>query len=373
MIQFLVAKKLESFVQGLRISNVSLPQWGIEYPEIEEKGRIFDWEDWQFVPFVVFKQLFMRNAADCIRYGGYGQRIENFQDWRQAASYFKPTGVSTKGFSDKYLVINIRGGEILDGRHPGYVLIPIDFYVWLVAHTGLSPIFMGQIEDNPYCNALRDSFPQAEFLASGGAMHDFEMLRRSINVVPSVSTFSWLACWLSESAKRIFMPMSGLFNPLHYREHDFTPTDDPRFRFFWFPANYASEVSEFEKDHRPLAGRHREFEPIELAKLKSRSFLRPQRLEDYAVHFDEEYYLEVYEDIRYALTVGLPNAFRHYIGPGFQEGRLPFRCDGQWYVRSYPDAASDIGLGLYKDAMHHFVNVGAARGYLPVPPEDKGN
>ena len=369
MIQFLVAKKLESIVPDLRLSNAVLPEWGIDHPEIAEKGRIFDWNDWQFVPFLAFKEFFDRGATDCIRYQGYGQRVENFEDWHLATQYFRPPDDRITGFSDRRLVINIRGGEVLDGRHPGYVLVPIDFYVWLVAHTGLSPVFMGQIGNNPYCDALRDAFPRAEFLPSLGALHDFEILRRSVNVVPAISTFSWLACWLSQSARNIFMPMTGLFNPLHSREHDFTPTDDSRFRFFLFPANYASAVNDFEKDHAPLFGRHRELSAAYLKKMKSRPPLSPLRLEDYAPHFDEAFYLDQYEDIRYALTVGLPNAYWHYMGPGFLEGRQGFRCDRHWYVRTYADAATDIGLGLYQDAMHHFVVVGTRQGYRPTPPK----
>jgi hypothetical protein len=228
---------------------------------------------------------------------------------------------------------------------------------------------MGQIGDNAYCDALRAAFPRAEFLPSRGALGDFETLRRSVNVVPAVSTFSWLACWLSRSARNIFMPMTGLFNPLHSREHDFTPTDDPRFKFFWFPANYASDVRDFVKDHAPLAGRHRELAPEDLKKMKSYRHTRQKRLEDYAPHFNEAFYLDQYEDIRYALTVGLPNAYWHYMRPGFREGRLGFRCDHHWYVRTYPNAAVEIGLGLYEDAMHHFVMVGASRGYRPASPE----
>ncbi len=167
--------------------------------------------------------------------------------------------------------------------------------------------------------------------------------------------------------------MTGFFNPLQYPDCDFTPTDDPRFRFFWFPANYPRDVKYFREDHAPLAGRHREIASIELGKMKQNIQVRQPRLRDYAPHFDEAFYLDQYEDIRYALTVGLPNGYWHYMGPGFREGRLGFRFDQHWYVRNYPDAANDVGMGLYVDAMHHFVNVGASRGYLPVPPDQNNS
>ena len=145
MIQLLVAKKLASLVPYLRISNADLPEWGISYPEISERGRTFEHDDWQFVPFIVFQQLFSRGLVDCIFYGGFGQRIENFPNWQEATRFFRADGISTEGFSEKHLVINIRGGEVLDGRNGGYVLVPIDFYVELVSRTGLSPVFMGRL------------------------------------------------------------------------------------------------------------------------------------------------------------------------------------------------------------------------------------
>jgi hypothetical protein len=367
MIQFLVAKKLQKLIPNLCISNAEMPIWGISHPEVPEKGRVYDCDEWQFVPATVIRELFARNLVDCVRYGGFGQRIENYPDWQEASGYFQVVNNPVNGFSKRHLVINIRGGEVLDGRNMGYVLVPVDFYEHLVKMTGLSPVFMGQIEDNPYCAALRRTFPNAQFIPSGGAIHDFEILRRSVNIVPSVSTFSWLACWLSSSAETIFMPMTGLLNPLHSREPDFAPTNDKRFRFFWFPANYASNVAEFEKDHAALRGRFREFDREELAKLKSECRLRTRKLADYAPHFDEKFYIGRYDDIRHALTVGLKSGFHHYLEPGFREGREPFACDWHRYVRTYPEAADDIGMGLYEDPFHHFVCVGARRGYRAMP------
>jgi hypothetical protein len=373
MIQFLVAKALEKHVPGLVISNSVMPAWKIDYPEVEHKGRIFHFDEPQNVPFAVFRELFSRGLADCIRYSGYGQRVENFPPWREASTYFRNEDVSVGGFSSEYLVINIRGGEILDGRHAGYVLVPVDFYVELVRRTGLKPIFMGQIGDNIYCEALHHAFPHAPFIPSGGVMHDFELLRRSVNLVPAISTFSWLACWLSETAENIFMPMTGLFNPLQNSNHDFAPTNDKRFRFFWFPANYAGRVEDSEKDHAPIRGRSREIDATDLSRMKSERKLQPKLLENYAVHFDELYYCDRYEDVRVSLANGMGSGFLHYIGWGFRENRHPIDIDMHWYVRTYPDAAHDIGLGIYEDPLHHYISIGAAQAYRPVPPAETEN
>ena len=367
MFQYLVAKKLQKFVPDMRISNVVMPDWGIDFEEIKQRGRIFDYSVEQYFPFRIFTELFSRNAVDCVQYSGFGQRIENIPHREEAKEYFRRTDVSVKGYSSEHLVINIRGGEVLDGRHPGYVLAPIDFYQNIVILTGLRPVFMGQVEENRYCEALKKAFPSAIFIPSQGAINDFELIRRSVNVIPAVSTFSWLACWLSETVNSVFMPMTGIFNSLHYREHDFTPTDDQRFRFFWFPANYSCPVADYERNHKPLNGRFREIDPVDLARLKQFPYLRPKILADFVQYFDENFYINAYDDVRRAIDTGLPSGFYHYITHGFRENRRGFAFNSHWYVRTYPEAADDIGLGRYEDEIHHFVSVGAKRSYRPVP------
>src|SRR6185437_3810679 len=122
--------------------------------------------------------------------------------------------------------------------HPDYTLIPVEFYTALVAETGLRPVFMGQIGANSYIERLRRAFPDARFIPSRGPLRDFEIIRRSRNVIVSVSTFSWLAAWLSD-ADRIFLPMTGFYNPAQFPEIDLLPLHDPRYRFYLFPVNYA--------------------------------------------------------------------------------------------------------------------------------------
>ena len=47
----------------------------------------------------------------------------------------------------------------------------------------------------------------------------------------SISSFSWLAAWLSEKALSIHMPIYGLFEPRN-RQTFLLPVDDPRWRFY---------------------------------------------------------------------------------------------------------------------------------------------
>ena len=365
MIQHLVARRLEALIPNLMISNSRLPQWGIDYPEIENKGRIWEFRTEQHLSPKTFSRLFRDGDIDCIRYSGYGQRMENLGDHRDCSKLFHSSLTNAIGYDERHLVINIRGGEVLDGRHPGYVLVPIDFYKTILNQTQLSPVFMGQIEDNIFCNALRSAFPNATFIPSQGELHDFELLRGSVNIVPSVSTFSWLACWLSSTARTIILPLTGIFNPFQYRDHDFVPLGDTRYRFFWFPANYASRVEDYELDHRALVGRHEEIKAIDLARIRQSHVIEKKDLDDFVSLFDEQFYLSRHADVMIALRNGLPNGLLHYVNAGFSEGRDAFPLDKHHYVREYPQAARELGLGLYEDARHHFAAVGNRRGYNP--------
>lgn len=87
-------------------------------------------------------------------------------------------------------------------------------------------------------------------------MTDFAALRNSKNIVVSVSTFSWLAAWLS-NADRIFMPLTGFYNPAQYSRAHLIPSGDPRYVYYQFPINYAVKDEDIEAAHRSLIGQWR--------------------------------------------------------------------------------------------------------------------
>ncbi|MCC6736670.1 MAG: hypothetical protein IT534_11175 [Bauldia sp.] len=49
----------------------------------------------------------------------------------------------------------------------------------------------------------------------------------------AVSTFSWLATWLSPRAETIALPVAGLFHPAARPDIDLLPIDDQRYRLYW--------------------------------------------------------------------------------------------------------------------------------------------
>ena len=112
--------------------------------------------------------------------------------------------------------------------------MPLAFYRQLIESTRLRPVFMGQIADDQYSVTLRKWFPDAEIIPSQGIMNDFSMIRSAKNIVVSVSTFSWLAAWLSDAAV-VHLPLYGIFNPMQRPDINLIPLTDSRYRFYDFP------------------------------------------------------------------------------------------------------------------------------------------
>ncbi|MFV0306829.1 MAG: hypothetical protein ACK5OX_03690 [Desertimonas sp.] len=165
-----------------------------------------------------------------------GCRLDLIPDLRAARAMF-PAPLETRaiaGFGDDDLVIHIRTGNTLAQTFSDYPPLPIGYYRRLISETELHPVFTGQLElDHPYLDALRCAFPDATFARSLGLIEDFERLRRSRHLALSVSTFSWMAAWLSQ-AETIHLPIAGFFHPHRRADIYLLPIDDPRYRFTLF-------------------------------------------------------------------------------------------------------------------------------------------
>jgi hypothetical protein len=165
------------------------------------------------------------------------------------------------------LLINVRGAEILTGLHKDYMPLNLNYYEQLVDLTGFSPVFMGQVDDNPYGNALKKSFPKARFLNSRSPIADFSIILNSVHVACSVSSFSWLAAWMSFRAETIHLPLAGFLNPIQRPDIDLLPLSDGRFRYYDFPImHWEGSQSQMEMI---VAGKH-DFSPINLDEVKAK-------------------------------------------------------------------------------------------------------
>ena len=221
----------------------------------------------------------------------------------------------------------------------------------------------GDVGSGGGCHAR---FPQAEFRPSAGALADFELIRRSANIVLSVSTFSWLAAWLS-AASLIVAPMTGFLNPFQDRDVDLVPVDDPRYRWVLFPINYAAPVAMLEEAHGPMRGLWRLVSAATVSRLKREApRLGEVSLADEVLLFDEAFYLHRNPDVAEAVQRGFRDSgLAHYVSNGRGEGRDPFRFDKAWYSRRYPLAAIEVGQGDYNSLRDHYICIGRSRGYRP--------
>jgi hypothetical protein len=370
MIQYLVALRFQSLVPGSRISNVQMPEWGIDHPplSVEAPSETLDYQ----IDLPALAERARSGELRGIVLRGHGQRLENFPPLDLCRAAFRPPVVSPVRFDERHLVCHIRAGELIYGyADPSHVLTPVEFYAGVVRQTGLIPVFMGQTAANDYMNLLRAQFPHAVFLETGDTIQDFEIIRSASNIAAGVSAFAWLAAWLSH-ADRIFMAVNGFLNPMQDRFVALLPFADSRYRFHLFPINFAVPVERHAALHRRLAPLCRQVP----ARLLYRMFREAPRFEPSPEQMlevlDHEYYLKNNEDVAALYGVlGRDGAFLHYMTAGKQERRLPFDLSFAWYAAMYPKAAMEVAQGDYTSLAQHYAAVGRARGYRRSQPDQE--
>ena len=180
------------------------------------------------------RYLLDHRLIDGIETTALGCRMELLEPLEQVRALFRAPGPPAEGYGSDTLVINIRADEILGARHKDYRPLPLAFFARLIGETGLRPVFLGQIGDDRYSDALRARFQTAKFVPSRGPMADFATLRASRHLCVAVSTFSWLAAWLS-LAESIHLPLAGMLHPRQRPDMDLLPLADPRYHFHLLP------------------------------------------------------------------------------------------------------------------------------------------
>lgn len=231
MLQLVLATAIADQAPGLEIKGHDMPLWGLT----GAPGR----QGWlpslkgHHIDAAFAARLYRMGLLKEARLTGLGFRCEAYGSPSRYRSLFT-SAVRGRVFGPDVLLINVRAGEVLGDVHPDYGPLPHAYYERLIAETGLNPVFLGQLDDGPYSQALKARFPHAEFVPHQGVLEDFEALRGAANVVCSISTFSWIAAWLSD-ARRVFLPVAGLFNPGQRPEVNLLPVDHERYVFHAFP------------------------------------------------------------------------------------------------------------------------------------------
>jgi hypothetical protein len=236
MFQLMLAEALRQRCTGLEIGGLKLPDWQVQRELMQPLGarrlRLIG----QHLDLPCLVGLIQHGFIRELEVAALGFRMSHYLPRTHNAALFpRPPGLAHTPLPELQdsLLINVRGAEILGDVHEDYGPIPLAFYRQLIAQTGQRPIFMGQLGDDAYSQALRGAFPQALFLTSRGAMGDFDLIRSARHVVVSVSSFSWLAAWFSH-AQTVHLPVLGMFNPAQRPDIDLLPQGDPRYRFYRF-------------------------------------------------------------------------------------------------------------------------------------------
>lgn len=318
--------------------NCDLPEWGCVFDAglherlaAPDSGAISVLDRDVSGPLDLLSRLIASRDDDVV-FSGTFQRLELFHapDFYRTECFPLLGENDDPNFGENDLVINVRAGEIVDGIS-WYPLVPVEFYEYIVRVTGKNPIFLGQLDDSPYVAAISRAFPDARMIPSAGPLIDMALLRQARHLCLAVSTFSWLAAFLSE-AETIHYPVLGFLHPRCFLpgRHglggiDLLPVDDPRYRFHLFPwlegeafARYVDRIAVFTPISREISRRH-------AAMLKEPTPFMPGAGDRHAV-------------------------------------------DSRWYLRNYPDAAWDIAEGWCADCVHHYTAVGRNQGYAPHAP-----
>lgn len=253
MIQFMVGYRFREQVPELRLSNFEMPYWGISFPTIPPGPNERDVMYSSTCGFDSPRLSYLLNHGLCdrISWFGWGLRVEYFPDKETCRNLFRAAPEVGVEFDERYIVCPVRAAELLEGVRL-YPLIPVSFYRDMIGRSGCEPVFMGQTDDNLYTAELRRAFPGAQFLRSQGPLGDFQTIRKAANIILSVSTFAWLAAWLSY-AQRITVPVFGFFDPA--TGTDLLPLSEPQYEYWRLPQLPASPVEQALREHQLIAGR----------------------------------------------------------------------------------------------------------------------
>jgi hypothetical protein len=246
MMQLMFALAVQQLARSpVEIEGYDLPEWGLTKPSSLSSGSSAPTVGDATARALTLARLIDRYRPSRIDLSYIIQRASNYLPAAGYKGWF-PTllGEGTE-VSDSELLIHVRLGDVKTYSHPMYGPLPISYYRYLINFTGLSPVFIGEIDTSDYCIALRGAFPNAKFLPAGVIRDDFQTIRRARCIALAISSFSWVAAYLSD-AQNIHMPICGWFD---YREHphiDMLPRRDARFVYHEIPAPvWRSRYSDF--------------------------------------------------------------------------------------------------------------------------------
>ncbi len=370
-LQYLTAAGIQAHAPEAEIQNIHLEFWGMQKPALRPpEDTLASTGKNVFSIDVAGLGACLRNRqAEAVAIDSYTFHTDHYPAREKCRKLLPHIAVEDAlGFGPRELVCNIRGGEVLRGVHPDYFPFPAKYYQLLAEESGLEPVFYGQIEDNPYINHLRTHFPKSRFIPSRGAAADFEVLRRSRNIAVSISTFSWLAAWLSH-AERVYIPVGGMFNPIQHPDQLYLAPEEPSFRYVLLPilkaASLYAEPEKFWKIQDDIGNFARFMTAVDVDELLRAVRNRPTK-RVMTTGFNAAYYCAQYPDAAADVMSLQISPLGDYLKHGqARESILPF--DTEHYANAYPEAVKAVALGRYPSLLRHYLHEGFQKGYTPQP------
>jgi hypothetical protein len=215
--------------QPVSVEGYNIPEWGLCKPltDIPSSNIIIGSHLTRTIPCCLmidtFKPQLINLDRPIFRVDNYGKP----QDFLPLFPYSEPSAA----IPDDCLLIHIRAGDVAALTNDKYGPLPIRYYEYLIVKTALRPLFISEQGRNDYFDLLKATFPNAEMIGGTSAIADFQIIRNAKNVALSVSSFSWMATFLSTRVQQIHLPIAGHFDPMNDPFPDFLPINDSRYVF----------------------------------------------------------------------------------------------------------------------------------------------
>jgi hypothetical protein len=373
-LQYLTAEGIRQHVPYAQIENARLEMWGIDTPapRPDAASCASTGADAYSIDVRGLGDCLKRRQVEAIAIDSYTFNIDHYPS-REVCRTLLPTIAHTDqitGFGESQLVCSIRGAEVLTGIHGLYFPLPPRYYQLLQEKTGLELVFYGQIGSDKYSENLRKNFPDSQFVESKGQEIDFETIRRSKNIALSISTFAWLAAWLSE-AERIYVPVGGMFNPMLEQGQTYLPVDDPAFKFVLLPRVFGVSLFEHEAEFWNVQDRISKFVRFatrsEIKELLNRASVLPKSQPALVGSFDATFYHNNHPHVAFEVLGLNTSALGYYLQRGHLNREQAIAFDEGFYRKAYPDAEMDVALGRFQDLFQHFLSKGQLVGCQPNP------
>lgn len=222
--------------QPVAVEGYSIPEWGLLKPTSDTTssdikiGSSLTRAALCCSMIDAFKPELVHVVFPIFRVGNLGNPKNHFSRF--------PVSEPVVKIPDDHLLIHIRAGDVATLTHEKYGPLPTRYYEYLIAQTGLRPLFICEPGPTSYFDLLKATFPKAAVIGGELVIGDFQIIRDAKNVALSVSSFSWMATFLSTRAQQIHLPLAGHFDPADDPTSDFLPLNDHRYIFH----NVAKEV-----------------------------------------------------------------------------------------------------------------------------------